>query len=98
MTNSVRGDDASGGAWGPGLKRGAVSFTFDNLGEAADLEFGTWPKDVAVGTHYTVVDVLPALLRKLGADLHAGTQLMFGLTGYVEEKDKKDESPRKDQR
>jgi ankyrin repeat protein len=39
-----------------------------------------------------------ALLRKLGADPHAGTQLMFGLTGYVEDKDKKDESPRKDQR
>jgi ankyrin repeat protein len=42
-----------------------------------------------------------ALLRKLGADPQAGTQLMFGLTGYVEDKkddDKKDESPRKDQR
>ena len=65
MTNSVRGDVASGVGWGPDLKRGAVSFTFDNLGEAADLEFGTWPKDVAVGTHYTVVDVLPVLLRKL---------------------------------
>jgi ankyrin repeat protein len=37
-----------------------------------------------------------ALLRKLGADPNAGTQLMFGITGYVEEKDKKDESPRKD--
>ena len=36
-----------------------------------------------------------ALLLKLGADPKAGTQLMFGLNGYVE--DKKDESPRKDQ-
>lgn len=39
-----------------------------------------------------------ALLQKLGADPKAGTQLMFGLTGYVEDKDKKDESPRKDQK
>jgi len=44
------------------------------------------------------------LLRKLGADEKAGTQLMFGLNGYVEDglkksdkDDKKDESPRKDQ-
>jgi ankyrin repeat protein len=36
-----------------------------------------------------------ALLKKLGADPSAGTQLMFGLTGYVEDKDKKDQ---KDQR
>ena len=39
-----------------------------------------------------------ALLRKLGADPLAGTQLMFGINGYVEDKDKKDASPRKDQR
>ena len=38
-----------------------------------------------------------ALLKKLGANPQAGTQLMFGLTGYVEDKDKKDES-RKEQR
>jgi ankyrin repeat protein len=37
-----------------------------------------------------------ALLRKLGADPQAGTQLMFGLNGYVE--DKKDDAPRRDQR
>jgi ankyrin repeat protein len=39
-----------------------------------------------------------ALLRKLGADPNVGTQLMFGITGYVEEKNKKDESPRQDRR
>jgi ankyrin repeat protein len=38
-----------------------------------------------------------ALLKKLGANPQAGTQLMFGLTGYVEDKDKKDDS-RKEQR
>jgi len=36
------------------------------------------------------------LLRNLGADPQAGTQLMFGINGYVE--DKKDESPGKDLR
>jgi len=51
--------------WGPDRKRGAVSFTFDNLGEAADLEFGTWPKDKPVGSHYTVVNVIPELLRRI---------------------------------
>lgn len=35
--------------WGPAGKKGAVSFTFDNLGEASDIEFGKWPKDHPVG-------------------------------------------------
>jgi peptidoglycan/xylan/chitin deacetylase (PgdA/CDA1 family) len=48
--------------WGPQRRRSAVSFTFDNLGEAADLEFGKWPAEMPVGQHYTVNEVLPALL------------------------------------
>ena len=48
-----------------------------------------------VSLEQIVIDVLG---RKLGADPQAGTQLLFGLTGYVEDKDKKDESPREDQR
>jgi ankyrin repeat protein len=39
-----------------------------------------------------------ALFLKLGADPQAGTQLMFGLTGYVEDKNRADESPGKGQR
>jgi peptidoglycan/xylan/chitin deacetylase (PgdA/CDA1 family) len=50
--------------WGPDLKRSALSFTFDNLGEAADLEFNKWPTSDPVGNHYTVTEVLPALLDK----------------------------------
>jgi peptidoglycan/xylan/chitin deacetylase (PgdA/CDA1 family) len=53
--------------WGPEGKRSALSFTFDNLGEAADLEFGKWPSNVPVGRHYTVTEVLPALMDKLVA-------------------------------
>ncbi len=33
-----------------------VSVTFDNLGEAAQLELGMWPGDVPMGQHFTVVD------------------------------------------
>jgi peptidoglycan/xylan/chitin deacetylase (PgdA/CDA1 family) len=53
--------------WGPDARRSALSFTFDNLGEAADLEFGKWPQNVPVGHHYTVTEVLPALLEKFVA-------------------------------
>jgi peptidoglycan/xylan/chitin deacetylase (PgdA/CDA1 family) len=53
--------------WGLDGKRAAVSFTFDNLGEAADLETGRWPADKPVGHHYTVTEVLPQLLQNLDA-------------------------------
>jgi len=43
----------------------AVSVTFDNLGEAAELEGGVWPDDQPLGRHFTVVDVLPRLLELL---------------------------------
>jgi peptidoglycan/xylan/chitin deacetylase (PgdA/CDA1 family) len=43
-----------------------VSVTFDNLGEAAQLELGMWPRDVPQGQHFTVVEVLPRLLDLLG--------------------------------
>src|ERR1700727_398439 len=39
-----------------------VSVTFDNLGEAAQLELGMWPAEVPEGQHFTVVEVLPRLL------------------------------------
>lgn len=56
-------------SWGPAGRAGAVSITFDNLGEAMELSLGTWPDDVPVGRHYSVVDVLPRvldLLRRVG--------------------------------
>jgi peptidoglycan/xylan/chitin deacetylase (PgdA/CDA1 family) len=42
-----------------------VSVTFDNLGEAAQLELGMWPADVPQGEHFTIVEVLPRLLDLL---------------------------------
>jgi peptidoglycan/xylan/chitin deacetylase (PgdA/CDA1 family) len=46
---------------------GAISITFDNLGEAAQLELGMWPDDLAQGEHFTVTEVLPRLLELLSS-------------------------------
>ncbi len=51
--------------WGPEGRRAAVSFCFDNLGEASDLEFGRWPVDRPVGQHHSVLRDLPLLLEAL---------------------------------
>ena len=60
----------------PGL---TVSVTFDNLGEAAQLELGMWPADVPLGEHFTVVDVLPRLLDLLAARDVTATFFVEGL-------------------
>jgi peptidoglycan/xylan/chitin deacetylase (PgdA/CDA1 family) len=60
------------GKWGPDGKQAAVSITFDNLGEASDIEFGRWPTHVPVGRHHSVVRDLPAVLEAI-----AGTRATF---------------------
>lgn len=52
-------------AWGPDGRRAAVSVTFDNLGEAAEIEQGLWPADRAVGEHPSVTEALPWILGLL---------------------------------
>ena len=52
-------------AWGPAGRRAAVSLTFDNLGEAADLERGLWPEDEPLGRHFSVRRTLPRILDVL---------------------------------
>ena len=52
-------------AWGPEDRRVAVSVTFDNLGEAADLERGLWPADEPLGRHSSVKRTLPRILDTL---------------------------------
>ena len=60
-----------------------VSVTFDNLGEAADLERGTWPEDQPLGEHFSVREALPQLLALLaGEDLRA-TFFVEGLNGEL---------------
>ncbi len=51
--------------WGPDNRTAAIAISFDNFGEAFDVEQGTWPDDVPVGTHYTATDVLPRMLHDL---------------------------------
>jgi peptidoglycan/xylan/chitin deacetylase (PgdA/CDA1 family) len=55
--------------WGRSGRRAAIAVTFDNLGEAADLERGRWPGGEPLGAHFSVTRVLPrmlALLSELG--------------------------------
>lgn len=52
---------ASPKTWGPGNKRGAFSLTFDNFGEAADIELGFFPAGQPIGQHFTST-YLPTLL------------------------------------
>jgi peptidoglycan/xylan/chitin deacetylase (PgdA/CDA1 family) len=44
----------------------AICLTFDNLGEAAELEAGIWAADVPVGNHASITHGLPWLLNALG--------------------------------
>lgn len=55
---------SAAGRWKAGT-RAAVSLTFDNLGEAIELERGTWPPDTPLGQHPSVTHALPAILHIL---------------------------------
>ncbi len=64
-------------AWGPDRCRAAVSVTFDNLGEAADLERGLWPENEPLGRHFSIERMLPRILDML-------EELGFRSTFFVE--------------
>ncbi len=51
--------------WGPHGRQGVVAFSFDNVGEAGELEFGLWPKNKRVGFHPSIYETLPFLLDTL---------------------------------
>jgi peptidoglycan-N-acetylglucosamine deacetylase len=64
----------------PGGARGALCLSFDNLGEAAELELGALaPDDPSVGEHPTATQVLPALLAALAERDLAATFFVEGL-------------------
>jgi peptidoglycan/xylan/chitin deacetylase (PgdA/CDA1 family) len=48
-------------------RRGCLALTFDNLGEAREIERGAWPADAPVGRHRSVTEGLPRLLAELDA-------------------------------
>ncbi|QYJ16430.1 hypothetical protein Rxycam_02263 [Rubrobacter xylanophilus DSM 9941] len=49
----------------PAARQPTVAITFDNLGEAADLERGLWPADRPLGDHFSARRVLPRILDLL---------------------------------
>src|SRR4051794_27488180 len=53
--------------------------TFDNLGEAADIERGLWPQGRPVGAHPSVTVALPRLLGELDA---LGLRATFFVEGW----------------
>ncbi len=55
-------------AFGADRLPAAVVLTFDNLGEASELERGTWPADACPASHPSVTDVLPRLLDQLAVN------------------------------
>ncbi len=70
-------------AWGASIAGAAVSVTFDNLGEAAQLELGMWPEDVHQGKHFTVREVLPRLLELLATRGVRATFFVEGLNAEM---------------
>jgi peptidoglycan/xylan/chitin deacetylase (PgdA/CDA1 family) len=58
-----------------------VSVTFDNLGEAAELERGTWPEGEPLGEHFSVRECLPELLALLAREDLRATFFVEGLNG-----------------
>jgi peptidoglycan/xylan/chitin deacetylase (PgdA/CDA1 family) len=70
-------------AWNAEGAGAAVSVTFDNLGEAAELELGLWPADQPLGQHFTVKEILPRLLEMLSSLSLSATFFVEGLNAEV---------------
>jgi hypothetical protein len=70
------------GVWRDG-RRAAVCLTFDNLGEAAELELGLDAGDQPPGGHYSVTTALPIVLDELE---RAGLRATFFVEGLNAER------------
>ena len=75
--------NATRSVWGPAGRRAAVSLTFDNLGEAADLERGLWPEDEPLGRHFSVRRTLPRILDVLDEFEFRATFFVEGLSAEL---------------
>ncbi len=69
-------------AW-PGGARAALSLSFDNLGEAAELEMGALPADAPLGRHATALEILPRVLEQLAERRIAATFFVEGLNAEL---------------
>jgi peptidoglycan/xylan/chitin deacetylase (PgdA/CDA1 family) len=67
----------------PGGARAALSLSFDNLGEAAELEMGALAADAPLGRHATALEVLPRLLERLAERRIAATFFVEGLNAEL---------------
>jgi peptidoglycan/xylan/chitin deacetylase (PgdA/CDA1 family) len=73
----------SAAALWPGGARGALNLTFDNLGEAAELELGALPAGAPLGSHVTALEVLPHLLGRLEERELTATFFLEGLNAEI---------------
>ncbi len=64
-------------------RRGVLSLTFDNLGEAAELEMGALPAGAPLGRHETALEVVPRLLGQLEQHQIAATFFVEGLNAEL---------------
>lgn len=64
-------------------ERGVLSLTFDNLGEAAELEMGALPADAALGEHSTATETVPSLLDRLAERELSATFFVEGLNAEL---------------
>ncbi len=62
---------------------GLLSLTFDNLGEAAEVEMGALAADVPLGRHVTALEVVPRLLGQLDERGIAATFFVEGLNAEL---------------
>jgi peptidoglycan/xylan/chitin deacetylase (PgdA/CDA1 family) len=62
---------------------GVLSLTFDNLGEAAELEMGALGADAPLGRHQTALEVVPRLLGQLDERGIAATFFVEGLNAEL---------------
>jgi peptidoglycan/xylan/chitin deacetylase (PgdA/CDA1 family) len=67
----------------PEGRQAAVSITFDNLGEAAELELGLLPDGQPLGGHHSVTNALPIVLEELADAGLPATFFIEGLNAEV---------------
>lgn len=67
----------------PGGARGALCLSFDNLGEAAEIELGAVDPDAPLGGHFTATRVLPSLLGALRDRNLTATFFVEGLNAEI---------------
>src|SRR5829696_4327183 len=63
--------------------RATLCLTFDNLGEAAEIEMGAIPADSPLGDHFTATRVVPSILTALADRDLAATFFVEGLNAEV---------------